>query len=99
MGYSNSTKVDIYFDPNACLIKRTFHCYIDEYNITLHQEESMSSGALMLQEYLSGVYQQGNLSTDSKIHLIQTSLVISDSTFASSDILTLEKTSLQVGLL
>ena len=29
MGYSNFTKVIIYFDPKTRCIKKTFHCYID----------------------------------------------------------------------
>ena len=49
IGNYNITKVIIYFDPKTCRIKRTFHCYIDEYDIKLHPEESMLFGNLMLQ--------------------------------------------------
>ena len=50
----------------------------------------MSLGALMLQEYTSGVYQPCIQLLDPNIRLIQNSLVISDSPFASSELLTLE---------
>ena len=50
----------------------------------------MFLGVLMLQEYPSGVYQTEISSPDTKIRLIQFSLNISDSLFASSDHLTLD---------
>ena len=49
MGYSNYTKVIIYFDPKTRRIKRTFNCYIDEYDIKVHPEESVSLVTLILQ--------------------------------------------------
>ena len=63
---------------------------IDEYDIKLHPKESISLGALMLQEYPSRAYQPGTLLPDPNIHLIQRSMDISDSLFASSELLTLE---------
>ena len=50
----------------------------------------MSLGAPILQKYPSGVYQPGNPSPDPNIRLIQPYLDISDSTFASSELLALE---------
>ena len=38
MGYSNSTNIIIYFDYEENFIKRSYHCYIDEYDVNLHQE-------------------------------------------------------------
>lgn len=55
MGYPNTTKVVLYFDPESWKVKRTFHCIVDEFDIKLHPEESISLGTLMLQEYPSGV--------------------------------------------
>ena len=72
MGYSNFTKVIIYFDHNKRCTRRTFHWYIVEYAIKLHPEESMSIGPLMLQKYPSGVYQPGTPSPETYICLIQT---------------------------
>ena len=50
----------------------------------------MSLGDLIIQEYLSGVYQLGTPSPDLKIRLIQPYLYILDSLFASSQLLNLE---------
>ena len=50
----------------------------------------MSFCDLIIQEYPSGVYQPGITSPDPKICLIQPSLDISDSSFASSELLNLE---------
>ena len=38
MIYSNSNKVIIYFDPKTRRIKKTLHCYIDEYGAKLYPE-------------------------------------------------------------
>ena len=54
MGYSNSTKVILYFDPAAHRIKFSFHCYIDEYDVKLDQNESVSLGVLQLRQYPDG---------------------------------------------
>ena len=78
MGYSNSTKVIIYFDPKDRCIKRTFHFYIYEYVINLYPKGSMTLGALMIQEYPSGVYQPGTTSHVSNIRMIQPYLDIVD---------------------
>ena len=50
----------------------------------------MSLGALMIQEYPSGVYQPGTTSPDPKICLIRPSLDILYSPFSSSELLTLQ---------
>ena len=50
----------------------------------------MSLGALVLQEYIYGVYQSGTPSTDPNIIHIQHFLYISDSPFSSSEFLTLD---------
>ena len=55
MRYYNSTKAVIYFEPKTLHIKKTFRCYIDVYDIKLHPEKYISLGALMLQEYPSGL--------------------------------------------
>ena len=89
-GYPNSTNIIIYFDPKTRRIRKNFHCCIDEYYIKSHQEESISIGDIMIQEYPSGVYQPGTPSHNQNTLLIQPSLKISDSPFASSELLTLE---------
>ena len=76
IGNSKSTKFIIYFDPKNHLIQRTFHCYIDEYDNKLHPEESIYIDALIIQEYIYGVYQPGTPSPDPKIRLVQHSLNI-----------------------
>ena len=84
MGYSNSTKVIIYFDPKTHRINRTTHCYIAEYDVKIHLEESLYISDIMLQEHPSGVYQPGTTYSDTKIIPIQPSLDLSDLTFTFS---------------
>ena len=84
MGYSNDTKVFIYFVLKTRCIKRTFHCYIYYYDTKLHPKLSISLGDLMLQEYPSGVYQPDTPPPDPKICPIQPSLDITDSLFSST---------------
>ena len=90
MVYSNFAKSILYFDPNNCRIKRTVHCCIDHYGVKLNSDKYMSLGALMIQEYPSGVYQPFTTPPDTNIRLIQPSLDILYSLFASTKILTLE---------
>ena len=90
VGYYNTTKVIVYFDPNTRRIKRTFHCCIDEYDIKLHPEKSMSLGSIILHTYSSGVYQPGTPSPDPKICMIWSSLDISYPPFSSSELMKLE---------
>ena len=59
----------------------------------------MSIGALILQEYPSVVFQPGTPIPDPNIRLIQTSLDISDSTFSSLYLLSLELLLTTVGTL
>ena len=95
--YSNPIKVIIYFGYKTLCINITLLCYIYEYYFKLHSEESMSLGTLMLQEYPFGVYQPRTTPPDPKIRLIQHSSEISDSPFASSDILTFNQLLLTSG--
>ena len=63
-GYTNSNKAIIYLDSKIHFTKRTFHCYIDEYDVKLHPYESMSLGALISPKYPSGVYQPVTIDGD-----------------------------------
>ena len=47
--YYNSAKFIIYFELNTRRVKIIFHFYIDEYDVELHPEESMTFGNLALQ--------------------------------------------------
>ena len=87
LGCYYSTKLIIYFDPKTQHTKRTFHFYIDEYDVKLHPEESMSLGTLMLQEYPSGVYHPVTTSYEPNIILIQPTLELSNTHVSSSEIL------------
>ena len=50
----------------------------------------MYLGAIVIQEYTSGVYQLGTLSPDPNIRLIKPYFYIAGSSFYSSELLTLE---------
>ena len=71
-------------------MKWKFDCYIEDYNIKLHPEESMYLGTLIVQEYPSGFFQPGTLQPVPKVRLIHPYLEISDSPFDSCNILTLD---------
>ena len=91
MGYSSTTKVILYFDPATRRIKRTFHCYIDEYDVKLHPNESQSIGALHLREYPDGT--PAPVSQDHpNLRLVQSTFDIVASPFHSDDLLELELT-------
>ena len=70
MGYYNSTKLIIYFDPNNHHTKQKFNYNIVEYDIKIHMEEYMSLGDLMIQEYPPGVYQTSTIHPEPIIRII-----------------------------
>ena len=78
MGYYNSTKVLFYLYSKTLCTNKTFHFYIDEYDIKLCPKEYMSFVDLMLQDYFSGVYQPSPQKYDPNILLIQPFLDILD---------------------
>jgi hypothetical protein len=55
MGYSNTTKVVLYWDPTTNKIKRTaHHCFLDEFNTRVLSEQKHNQGALLLAENATG---------------------------------------------
>jgi hypothetical protein len=56
MGYANTTKVIIYWDPKTNTIKRAHHCFVDEFETRVSPHQSHTPGALLLAEAPGGHY-------------------------------------------
>jgi len=54
MGYSNTTKVVVYWDPTNNTIKRTHHCFLDEFDTRVSSKQKHTPGALLLAECATG---------------------------------------------
>jgi hypothetical protein len=56
MGYSNTTKVVLYWDPKTNKIKRTHHCFLDEFDTRVSSRQKLNPGALLLAENATGLH-------------------------------------------
>eukprot|EP00978_Attheya_sp_CCMP212_P000292 scaffold531_cov30-Attheya_sp.AAC.1 len=54
MGYSNTTKVILYWDPTTNKIERTHHCFLDEFDTKVSPNQKHNPGALLLAECATG---------------------------------------------
>jgi hypothetical protein len=56
MGYANTTKVIVYWDPKTNTIKRAHHCFVDEFETRVSPHQRHTPGALLLAETPGGQY-------------------------------------------
>eukprot|EP00978_Attheya_sp_CCMP212_P004075 scaffold8800_cov58-Attheya_sp.AAC.4 len=56
LGYANTTKVIIYWDPKTNIIKRSHHCFVDEFETRICPHQRHTPGALLLAEAPGGHY-------------------------------------------
>eukprot|EP00978_Attheya_sp_CCMP212_P033185 scaffold132841_cov57-Attheya_sp.AAC.1 len=54
MGYSNTTKVVLYWNPTTNKIKCTHHCFLDEFDTEVSPNQKHNPGALLLAECATG---------------------------------------------
>ena len=56
MGCSSATKVMLYYDPHAHIMKISNHAYFDEHDIRIHPKEHLAPGSLLLHYYPNKKY-------------------------------------------
>eukprot|EP00978_Attheya_sp_CCMP212_P030984 scaffold115760_cov65-Attheya_sp.AAC.3 len=56
MGYANTMKIIIYWDPKTNIIKRAHHCFVDKFETRVSPHQRHTPGALLLTEAPGGHY-------------------------------------------
>eukprot|EP00978_Attheya_sp_CCMP212_P033515 scaffold135433_cov24-Attheya_sp.AAC.1 len=89
MGYSNTTKVVLYWDPTTNKIKHTHHCFLDEFDTKVSPNQKHNPGALLLAKCATG-HQNFVPPNEADIQLQVSNFDIATSAFPASECSTLQ---------
>eukprot|EP00978_Attheya_sp_CCMP212_P028087 scaffold95999_cov85-Attheya_sp.AAC.1 len=85
MGYSNTTKVVLYWDPTTNKIKRTHHCFLDEFDTRVSSQQKHNPGAfLLVAENVTGHFNPTSLPPED-VHYRVSKFDIAKSTFPADE--------------
>jgi hypothetical protein len=74
VGYASHSTVLLAWDPESRRIKRTHHCYVDEYNVRTNPDEKLSLNSVLLQDLPPAVINGKGILQPRQIKLVSSTL-------------------------